>query len=58
MNTAYKTYKAYKQSINDIYKELNTSKNGLSHNQVTELERIYGKNILIEKTKKLNYKYF
>lgn len=58
MNTAYKTYKAYKQSINDIYKELNTSKNGLSHNQVTELERIYGKNILIEKNKKTKLQIF
>ena len=43
---------AYKKDIEEIYKELDSSKKGLSSNKVRSLIKINGKNELIEKDKK------
>ena len=42
----------YKKNIEEIYKELDSSKKGLSSNKVRSLIKINGKNELIEKDKK------
>lgn len=43
---------AYKKTVNEIYKELNSSSDGLSEKYVRLLQSKYGKNILKEKDKK------
>ena len=49
---------AYKKTIDEIYKELNTSKNGLDLKRVKELQKINGKNELVEKNKKTKLQIF
>lgn len=49
---------AYKKNIDEIYKDYNTSKNGLDSKRVKELLRINGKNELVEKNKKTKLQIF
>ena len=49
---------AYKKSIEEIYKELETSNKGLSLSKVKKLQKIYGKNVLVEKDKKTKLQIF
>ena len=49
---------AYKKSIKEIYDELGITKNGLDNREVKTLQRINGKNILIEKAKKTKFQIF
>lgn len=49
---------AYKKTIDEIYKELNVSKNGLDLKKVRELQRLNGKNELVEKNKKTKLQIF
>ena len=49
---------AYLKEIEDIFKELNTTKKGLTLKQVKELQRKMGKNVLIEKNKKTKLQIF
>lgn len=50
--------KAYQKTTEEIYKELETSEKGLTNDEAKKRLRTYGQNILAEKPKKLNYKYF
>ncbi len=50
--------KAYQKTTEEIYKELETSEKGLTNDEAKKRVRTYGQNILAEKPKKLNYKYF
>lgn len=49
---------AYQKNIDEIYKDYNTSKNGLDSKRVKELLRINGKNELVEKNKKTKLQIF
>ena len=49
---------AYKKTIDEIYKELKTSKKGLDLNTVKRLQKLNGKNTLIEKNKKTKLQIF
>ena len=49
---------AYQKNIDEIYKDYNTSKNGLDSKKVKELLRINGKNELVEKNKKTKLQIF
>ncbi len=49
---------AYKKTINEIYKTLNTNQNGLSLEKVKKLQKINGKNEIIEKNKKTKIEIF
>ena len=49
---------AYKKSLEEIFKSLNTSKKGLNSEQVTKLQKMYGKNELIEKGQKTKLQIF
>ncbi len=49
---------AYKKDINEIIKELNLSKGGLSTKEVKHLLHTKGKNVLIEKNKKTKFQIF
>ena len=42
----------YQKSIDEIFKEFNTSNRGLSNSQVKKLQKLHGKNTLIESNKK------
>ena len=44
---------AYKKTIDEIYKTLNVSKNGLDLKRVKEKQKLNGKNELVEKNKKI-----
>ena len=49
---------AYKKTIEEIYKELDTSEKGISSKKVKQLHKLYGKNILVEKDKKTKLQIF
>lgn len=49
---------AYKKTIVEIYKELNINNNGLSLQKVKELQKLNGKNELIQKNKKTKLQIF
>ena len=49
---------AYKKTIEEIYKELDTSDKGISHKKVKQLHRLTGKNVLVEKGKKTKLQIF
>ncbi|MCI9434541.1 MAG: cation-translocating P-type ATPase [Bacilli bacterium] len=49
---------AYKKTIVEIYKELNINNNGLSLQRVKELQKLNGKNELIQKNKKTKLQIF
>ncbi len=49
---------AYKKTIDEIYKELNIKKNGLTLEKVKKLQKINGKNELIERNKKTKTQIF
>lgn len=49
---------AYNKTIKEIYKELNTDNNGLTTKKIKELQRLYGKNELVEKNKKTKIQIF
>ncbi len=49
---------AYKKTIDEIYSELNLNKEGLDLKKVIELQKINGKNELIEKNKKTKLQIF
>ena len=50
--------KAYQKSIDEIYTELNTSKNGLSKTEVLKRQKTYGLNVLIDKNKRTKLQIF
>ena len=49
---------AYKRTIKDIYKELDTSDQGISSKKFRQLQKLSGKNVLIEKDKKTKLQIF
>ena len=49
---------AYKKTIEEIYKELDTSDKGISFKKVKQLRRLSGKNVLVEKDKKTKLQIF
>ncbi|MCI7241584.1 MAG: cation-translocating P-type ATPase [Bacilli bacterium] len=49
---------AYKKTIDEIYKTLNVSKNGLDLKRVKEKQKLNGKNELVEKNKKTKLQIF
>ncbi len=49
---------AYQQTVSQIFTSLQTSKQGLSSKQVRKLQKLYGKNELIEKNKKTKWQIF
>ena len=49
---------AYKKTIEEIYKELDTSGKGISPKKVKQLHRLTGKNLLVEKDKKTKLQIF
>ena len=49
---------AYKKTIDELYKVLNSSKDGLNLRKVKELHKLNGKNILIEKNRKTKLQIF
>ena len=50
--------KAYQKSIDEIYTELNTSKNGLSKTEVLKRQKTNGLNVLIDKNKRTKLQIF
>ena len=48
----------YKKTIEDIYKELETSDKGISSKKVKQLRKLSGKNVLVEKDKKTKLQIF
>ncbi len=50
--------KAYQKSIDEIYTELNTSKDGLSKTEVLKRQKTYGLNVLIDKNKRTKLQIF
>ena len=49
---------AYKKTIEEIYKELDTTDKGISSKKVKQLYKFYGKNVLVEKGKKTKLQIF
>ena len=49
---------AYKKTIEEIYKELDTTDKGISSKKVKQLYKFYGKNVLVEKDKKTKLQIF
>ena len=49
---------AYKRTIKDIYKELDTSDQGISSKKFRQLQKLSGKNVLMEKDKKTKLQIF
>lgn len=49
---------AYKKTVTELYRELNISNNGLSLQRVKELQKLNGKNELIQKNKKTKLQIF
>ena len=49
---------AYKKTIEEIYKELDTTDKGISSKKVKQLHKFYGKNVLVEKGKKTKLQIF
>ena len=49
---------AYQKSIDEIYSELNSSKDGLSKTEVLKRQKTYGLNVLIDKNKKTKLQIF
>ena len=50
--------KAYQKTIDEIYTELNSSKDGLSKTEVLKRQKTYGLNVLIDKNKKTKLQIF
>ena len=48
----------YQKTIEELYQELDTSKNGLTTKKIKALQRTIGKNELIEKNKKTKVQIF
>ncbi len=49
---------AYKKTIEEIYKDLDTTDKGISSKKVKQLYKFYGKNVLVEKGKKTKLQIF
>lgn len=49
---------AYQKDIKEIYKEFSTTKDGIDSKKVRELQKLYGKNELVEKNKKTKFQIF
>ena len=49
---------AYKKDIEELLNELDTSLKGIKHDKVKKLQKLNGKNVLIEKNKKTRLEIF